>query len=540
VSGFEGYDDLHQVAVGSTAVVFRARQVEVDRVVAVKELLPAVRAVPGLLARFRAEAALLASLDDPHVVRLLDYLEDAGRAWLVQEWVPGASLTAVLARHGRLSPEQSLGVLRGGLLGLAHAHDRGVVHRDIAPGNVLLDAEGVSKLVDFGLAAPVGSSGVLGTPAFVSPEVASGQPSGTSGDVYSAAAVLFLLLTGRPPFAAPDPRSMLRRHVEEPVPVLTGHGPRLADLLSRALAKDPARRPSDARAFLAELEDAAEQRYGAAWLTRASVAGLVASASAAGVAGGAAGLGGAGGAPAAAATVHVTAATADTGVAPAPVAALGAEAVTGRRPLRSRLSAGAVAAAVVVVGVGAAVVLPRLAGDGGSADRASTSGGGGPSSTATPLAALDAVNGAWVVRYEVVGNSQPEFFGEAAQAVGQVREEALELALRCTAEACTGPIVAVNGSSALARYDRTGLTASATSTYTGPCVDAATGAEIPNTSATITQETTTQLSPANAQPGTYEGTQTVTGSYSAVSPVCEAAIGLGPFVLTSRITMMRT
>ncbi|MDQ3466568.1 MAG: serine/threonine protein kinase, partial [Actinomycetota bacterium] len=135
-------------------MVWQARQVELGRLVAIKELSPALLSAPGFLERFRAEAQMLAGLDDPHVVRLYDYVEEPHRAFLVQEWVEGAPLTAVLDRHGRLTAEQSLGVIRGGLLGLAHAHQRGLVHRDVSTANILLDGAGVSKLVDFGLAAP--------------------------------------------------------------------------------------------------------------------------------------------------------------------------------------------------------------------------------------------------------------------------------------------------------------------------------------------------------------------------------------------------
>jgi serine/threonine-protein kinase len=109
----------------------------------------------------------------------------------------------------------------------------------------------------------------------MSPEVARGEPAGKTGDVYSAAAVLFLLLTGQPPFPAPDAATVMRRHIEEPAPALSGHGPELAALVARCLSKDPSDRPPDAAAMLAELEDAARRRYGAAWLSRSGLAALV-------------------------------------------------------------------------------------------------------------------------------------------------------------------------------------------------------------------------------------------------------------------------
>ncbi len=284
---FPGFELLGRVAEGSTGVVWHARQVELDRQVAIKELSPALRKTPGFLERFRAEAQTLALLDDPHVVRVYDYVEEPERAYLVQEWVDGAPLSGVLAQHGRLTPEQGLGVLRGGLIGLAHAHQRGLVHRDVSPANILLDRAGTSKLVDFGLAAPTdqgitpGAATSVGTPAFASPEAVTGAPMTTRSDVYSAAAVLFLLLSGRLPYPG-DVAHVLQAHTSAAVPRMDGHGPHLADLLSRAMAKNPAERPADAAAFLAELEQAATERYGAGWLNRSSVAGLVTTAAAAG------------------------------------------------------------------------------------------------------------------------------------------------------------------------------------------------------------------------------------------------------------------
>jgi hypothetical protein len=277
VESFGAYEVVARVAQGSTGVVYRARHVDLGRVAAVKVLSAALREVPGQLERMRAEAALLAGLDDPHIVEVYDFVEDPERVWIAEQWVEGASLERILSSHGRLSPEQSLGVVRGALMGLAYAHDRDLVHRDFSTGNVLADMAGTSMLVDFGLAAPVGGSGVLGTPAFLSPEVVRGEAAGKPSDVYSAAAVTFTLLTGQPPFPAGDVSAVLRAHLTTPAPLLEGFGGDLQDLLQRAMAKDPARRPPDAAAFLAELETAARRRFGAGWLERASIAGVVGS-----------------------------------------------------------------------------------------------------------------------------------------------------------------------------------------------------------------------------------------------------------------------
>ncbi len=276
---FGRYVVIRSAGAGSVATVFRARHTELGRDAAIKVLHDRLRASPGAVESLRAEAAILIRLDHPHIVSLYDFVEEPGRTWLAEQWIDGAPLDAILDRHRRLTPEQALGVLTGALAGLAHAHEHGIVHRDVAASNILADTSGTSMLVDFGLAAPLdasGSAGVSGTPAYLSPEAARGEPVGKPGDVYSAAALTYHLLSGVPVFMGTG-WEMVAAHRDRPAPPLTDHGPRLQALLERSLAKDAAARPPDAAAFLAELEQAATERYGAAWRTRASIAGLVVS-----------------------------------------------------------------------------------------------------------------------------------------------------------------------------------------------------------------------------------------------------------------------
>ncbi len=388
-AGFAGYEVLSRVAQGSTGVVWQARQVHLERLVAIKELAPALLYLPGFLERFRSEAQVLAGLDDPHVVRLYDYVEEPDRAYLVEEWVPGAPLATVLVRHGRLTAEQSLGVVRGGLAGLAHAHDRGLVHRDVSLSNILLDVDGVSKLVDFGLAAPVDGTAepsasafarAVGTPAFGSPEAVQGQPLTPRSDVYSAAAVLYTLLTGNPPYAG-DTQAMLRAHVNRPAPVLSGFATRLTNLLSRAMAKHPEQRPADAREFLAELEEAARDAYGVGWLSRASVAGL-ATAGAAGAAGTAA---------------AVSTAAAAGGTPAASVIQAGARSVLGLPRVAFLAAAAAIVIAVAAVTVALTVGSgngPAPTADGGPA-AGTAAGAAEPTASEAPL--LHAFSGTYSV-----------------------------------------------------------------------------------------------------------------------------------------------
>src|ERR1700755_2012097 len=155
-----GYTEVKVLGSGGFGEVVLARHAAWATAVAIKYLHGNVLADPEFAALFRAEAAVLASLDDPNVVRLYEYAESPGGAAIVMEPVDGVSLRDILARHGKTTAEAALLVLQGSLLGLAAAHRRGVVHRDYKPENVLIDGAGASKLTDFGIAARAGDSPV--------------------------------------------------------------------------------------------------------------------------------------------------------------------------------------------------------------------------------------------------------------------------------------------------------------------------------------------------------------------------------------------
>ncbi|GAC1578928.1 MAG: hypothetical protein NVS3B24_11900 [Candidatus Dormibacteria bacterium] len=359
------YDLRAVLGQGSFGTVYLGYQRDLERAVALKELHPRFAANPGYLARFRAEAEIMARLNSPHCVRVYDFLEIGGRALLVSEFVDGASLQAVIEVSGPLTPEQALGVMKGALAGLGDANQAGLVHRDVKPANLLADRDGVSKLADFGQAYAVGSrdlpgAGVTGTPAYMSPEQVRGEVVDHRSDVYSCGAVLFELLAGRAPFVAENPAAVMNMHLESapPDPRLLDRtlAPPVARLVQRAMAKDPGRRPGGARELLAELEAAAVKGYGADWETRASIRHLV---EAAALALGLLGLGSAmlaqagGGNAAGATTVGGTtvgsASSASTPVRPTPAA--------GRRLPGRPLALAAVAAALVaMVGLGTLAV----------------------------------------------------------------------------------------------------------------------------------------------------------------------------------------
>jgi eukaryotic-like serine/threonine-protein kinase len=263
-----GYAEVKVLGSGGFGEVVLARHEASGTLVAVKYLHGELLADPGFASMFRAEAAVLAVLDDPNVVRLYEYVEGPGGAAIVMELVQGVCLREILARHGRTTPEAALVVLQGSLLGLAAAHRRGVVHRDYKPENVLVDGAGASKLTDFGIAARAGDSPVpAGTLAYAPPEQFTGSPASPAADVYAATATFYECLTGRPPFTGDSMERLLYQHLAEPVPLEAVPGP-LRPLVAAGLAKDPAGRPGDGAALVAELRAVAGRAYGPGWEDR--------------------------------------------------------------------------------------------------------------------------------------------------------------------------------------------------------------------------------------------------------------------------------
>jgi serine/threonine-protein kinase len=279
----DAYEIDRTLGGGSTGQVYLGRHLELQRLVAIKELAPALAQDPAFLDRFRGEAAVMGQLDHPNCVRVFEFVEDDDAPWLVCEYIDGASLDKVAEAARRLTPEQALAVVKGALTGLAYAHSLGLVHRDVKPANLIADREGISKLADFGLAAPTYASALSGhppgTPAYMSPEQALGYGVDERSDVYSAGAMLFELLTGRTPYRAEGAFAMMHKHVSDPVPdprhVDHAVPPPVARMIMRSMDKAPELRQQSAAAFLAELEIAATEAYGADWEKRGSIASLV-------------------------------------------------------------------------------------------------------------------------------------------------------------------------------------------------------------------------------------------------------------------------
>ena len=248
-----------RIAAGGMGEVWRGEDVLLNRAVAVK-LLPTGRAGDeSFLARFRAEARYAASLSHPGIARVYDYGESAefGGAYLIMELVKGEPLSAILARAGRLSPDATLDIVGQSARALDAAHQAGIVHRDIKPGNLLVAAGGTTKITDFGIATAVRAAQashltetgmVMGTAMYVSPEQATGAPVDASSDIYSLGVVAYECLAGHVPFTASEPLAIAYAHKHAPMPALPPDVPQpVADLVYDMLAKTPAGRPVSAR-----------------------------------------------------------------------------------------------------------------------------------------------------------------------------------------------------------------------------------------------------------------------------------------------------
>jgi serine/threonine protein kinase len=248
-----------RIAAGGMGEVWRGEDVLLNRAVAVK-LLPTGRAGDeAFLARFRAEARYAASLSHPGIARVYDYGEspEFGGAYLIMELVRGEPLSAILDRAGRLSPDATLDIVGQAARALDVAHQAGIVHRDIKPGNLLIAAGGITKITDFGIATAVRAAQashltetgmVMGTAMYVSPEQATGAPVDASSDIYSLGVVAYECLAGQVPFRASEPLAIAYAHKHAPVPPLPPDVPQpVGDLVYDMLAKTPDLRPASAR-----------------------------------------------------------------------------------------------------------------------------------------------------------------------------------------------------------------------------------------------------------------------------------------------------
>ncbi len=258
-----GYELLEEIARGGMGMVFRARQIGLDRDVAVKVLRESWFASNEEVLRFRTEAAAAARLRHPNIVAVYEIGEDHGRHFFAMDLVEGINLDQA-TRDGPLPPHQAAAIVVAIAGAVQHAHEAGILHRDLKPSNVLLDAGGRPFVTDFGLARPLdGSSSltltgqVIGTPAYIPPEQARGETAGPAADVYGLGAILFNLITGRAPFLGSNSLETLRHVLDQDAPspqLLNPSIPRdLASITVKCLAKEPERRYASAAGLADDL-----------------------------------------------------------------------------------------------------------------------------------------------------------------------------------------------------------------------------------------------------------------------------------------------
>ena len=265
---FGGRYELHRrLARGGMADVFLARDQLLGRPVAVKVLFPEYATDPKFVERFRREAQAAANLNHPNIVSIYDWGEELGTYYIVMEYVEGQSLAQILRRDGSLTVEQVTRVALDVAGALGFAHEGGVVHRDVKPGNVLVSPKGEMKVADFGIATAMTANAdanltqtgaVMGTATYFSPEQAQGHKVDHRSDLYSLGVLLYEMLVGQPPFTGETPVSIAYKHVQEPVVPVTDHGveipPALAAITMKLLSKNPDNRYPSAGALVADLD----------------------------------------------------------------------------------------------------------------------------------------------------------------------------------------------------------------------------------------------------------------------------------------------
>ncbi|HEY0071264.1 MAG TPA: protein kinase, partial [Chloroflexia bacterium] len=259
--------------------VYRAHDTVLNRAVAIKVLDPALSIDPKAVERFKREAVTAANLEHPNIVRVYDVQQEGNLHYISMRYVQGTTLRDILQDNGPLPLETAVNVVTPVAQALHYAHKNGVVHRDVKPGNILVEPDGSVVLSDFGIARAAGMAQagltatglVMGTADYLSPEQISGRPAEQRSDIYSLGVVLYEMLTGVTPFAGENTASILYRQVHDAPPTLRSMNPglpqELQPIIDRALAKNPSLRYSDALDFARDLEEVARWLpQGGPWL----------------------------------------------------------------------------------------------------------------------------------------------------------------------------------------------------------------------------------------------------------------------------------
>ncbi|MCW2277203.1 Stk1 family PASTA domain-containing Ser/Thr kinase [Heliophilum fasciatum] len=263
----ERYEIQEHLGGGGMAHVYKAWDRKLERAVTVKILRDSLTTDEEFVRRFRREAQAIACLSHPNIVNVYDVGREGETDYIVMEYIHGPTLKEVIRRRAPLAPEEAIDLAKQICDALEHAHEQGIVHRDIKPHNILLTRNGRVKVTDFGIARSITQSTmtmtmertIVGSVHYLSPEQAKGVPVDAKSDIYALGVVLYELLSGRLPFEGDTPIAVALQQIQQTPPALTEVNPQvpaaLQEIVLRALEKDPARRYRNARAFKEDLEN---------------------------------------------------------------------------------------------------------------------------------------------------------------------------------------------------------------------------------------------------------------------------------------------
>lgn len=264
------YAIIDKAGVGGMGVVYRAKQITLGRQIALKVLSQKLAKTPGFIDSFQREAKIAANLQHPNIIGIHDFGHEGGWHYFSMEYIDGENLLDMALRQGGLTPEECIRYGSQIADALAHAHSQGILHKDIKPQNVMIDANDHVKLADMGLASLIREESdtdeasdtkepkkIMATPQYVAPEIVTRKEPDERSDLYSLSATLYHMLTGKPPYQADTVKDMLKKHISAPIPnpkdVNELVPDKLANLIIKGLSKKPQDRPQTAEAFAKEL-----------------------------------------------------------------------------------------------------------------------------------------------------------------------------------------------------------------------------------------------------------------------------------------------